>query len=302
MNFSGNCLLGVKGNSNLAILSAKADQSCISKLSNKLNQAKFEYHPWMSLDRATNLGWRIPSEGHLIPCASGLDIRGEMFNDYEIGLSRLDKSQLYDNRIVRVHDREFTPFLFAMQEILDLVQSNIIWKRRLEILVKEIIPQKGRDSSVKMRKNGAGLSSRKYRKGIFLSLPETSDISQFELALNLAHETGHQALMTYQEFDKIIKDSHDKLIYSVVRETKRPAILSFHAMVAVMFMLDFIVTFEKRLGNMVEENYLKTRKRDLQNQLAVALKDLRSLDLTNVGEQILREALALSLYSVEDVA
>ncbi|RYZ46272.1 MAG: methyltransferase domain-containing protein [Sphingobacteriales bacterium] len=51
---------------------------------------------------------------------------------------------------------------------------------------------------------------------------------------------GHQALIVYQQSDAIISGDLEREVYSVIRRVKRPAILSFHAAVALAFMTRYL--------------------------------------------------------------
>lgn len=59
-----------------------------------------------------------------------------------------------------------------------------------------------------------------------------------QLAIDLAHELGHHALNTFQRADRILASDLEAPVYSAVRKTIRPAIMSFHACVALAYMLE----------------------------------------------------------------
>jgi hypothetical protein len=86
-----------------------------------------------------------------------------------------------------------------------------------------------------------GFSSHHLKGYIFLSFapPKTAADSATEAgadAVALAHELGHQVLMTYQVADPIIASNPDAPVYSAIRGTFRPAILAFHGAMALAYM------------------------------------------------------------------
>src|SRR5690606_27268990 len=87
---------------------------------------------------------------------------------------------------------------------------------------------------------GVGFSSIRSRGAIYLSVPKLEDFYYLELAINLSHELGHQALMIYQGADSILNGDLEFPVYSAIRKTNRPAIMAFHAVTALSYMVLFI--------------------------------------------------------------
>lgn len=77
---------------------------------------------------------------------------------------------------------------------------------------------------------------------LFTSFVERSaqpaDVRAAILAVDLAHELGHQVLMLYQHADPVLETPPDVPVYSPVRRVDRPAILALHAAVAAAFMME----------------------------------------------------------------
>lgn len=136
-----------------------------------------------------------------------------------------------------------------VERIRMAVPVALDWIRRIDEsfetraaeLVKEVIPMGMRPPLTARSPYGRGVSSHLYRGGILIDLPEIVEHAEVELAINIAHELGHQALMVYQNADPIIDGDLRAPIYSAIREEYRPAIKSFHALVALAYMKEFAV-------------------------------------------------------------
>jgi len=128
------------------------------------------------------------------------------------------------------------------------------------------------------------LSSDLARGALFLSLPPGS---AWTLALNLAHELGHQALMILNSADRLISDPRE-LVYSGVRKTERPALQSLHAAVALGYMILFSEGTKANQRQALE--ILPIHRRDL----ADTLSDISAkCELTPVGQEIFADLQAL---------
>ena len=118
------------------------------------------------------------------------------------------------------------------------------------------------------------------------------------LLLNIVHEMGHLAIITYQNFDSIIEEELTKPIFSVIRKTNRPAILAFHAMVATIYMLEFLIDLKRsNITISTNKNYIHKRSQELIKSLQIALKHFRTTHFSILGNEIYSEArsvLALS--------
>ena len=134
-----------------------------------------------------------------------------------------------------------------VERLRRLVPAALEWIRgvdesfvaRVGELVKEVIPL-GMRAPLKARSPlGRGVSSHFYRGGLLVDLPEIDEHLEIEFAINLAHELGHQAFMVYQNADPIVDGDLRAPVYSAIRGEPRPAIKSFHALVALAYMKEF---------------------------------------------------------------
>ncbi len=89
---------------------------------------------------------------------------------------------------------------------------------------------------------GFGFSSAWCMGRPYIGKPSMQDavLHRERVALNLAHEIGHQWLLVFQHADLLFRDDIDRPIYSPIRKTQRPAVLALHAWVASSFMLKWL--------------------------------------------------------------
>lgn len=131
-------------------------------------------------------------------------------------------------------------------------------------------------------------SSHEARSAIFLSIPPRSPTTRIELAFDLVHEMGHQALMRFQSADPLMTSDFDTPIFSGVRRTPRPAIHSYHAAAAIAYMLAFIEGGEGLLENTEEEVFLEEQCSLLRTGLQNSLEQLNAnCEFTTTGRRIL---------------
>lgn len=160
---------------------------------------------------------------------------------------------------------------------------------RWQHLVCQVIPLGPLESGTPVRREGYGMSNHLYRGGIFVGLPSVFPGSTIELAINLAHELGHQAAMVYQYADCLLETEHATPVYSAVRKTERPAIMSFHAVVALLYMVEFLWHARRLVKIPADAAYAGQRWKTLREDLAMGLAALQSLQLSVLGKGMLQE-------------
>jgi HEXXH motif-containing protein len=164
-------------------------------------------------------------------------------------------------------------------------------KELFTALIRCFVPISPVNEHQKLREYGSGKSCHWLKGAIFLSLPENHPHAALELSLNIVHELGHQALMIYQDADPIIKNLNQP-VYSAIRKTNRPAIMSFHALVAIHFMLYFftkLVNEHSHRFNTEEINYLQDKIKTLKSDFAQGSYSLRHIDFSNLGISMMAE-------------
>ena len=152
-----------------------------------------------------------------------------------------------------------------------------------------------------------GFSHLDYLGVIFTTFVErasqSEELRRSILAVDLAHELGHQALMLYQLTDKILATPLDAPVYSSVRRTDRPAIFALHACVAAAYIVETCIAIEKStLSSQIEREFAYNSIFDLVSHQSVGLESLRKVSkFTPIGQLIFDE-LELQLTVVNTVS
>lgn len=187
-------------------------------------------------------------------------------------------------------------FIFNFKTIteksLSIVQPYAEFFSLFQLVVDQILPVRVIDPGTTPKVTGRGFSSHKFIGGVFLEPCIGGENDQFEYALNIVHEVGHQVLMLYQWFDKIIEGDPKQPIYSVIRKTERPAILSLHGLVANTMMVQFCRAFIKDPGkNLIHLDYCKRRLTRLISDQGYGISQFRNVTFTEMGKKLLDEML-----------
>lgn len=184
---------------------------------------------------------------------------------------------------------EFNKNLQLAIQRIDLLNE---FKTHLLSLIRCIVPLTPLEGK-SLRENGSGSSVHWFKGAIFLSPPVESPHAHLELILNIVHELGHQSLMIYQDSDEIIYNGLNVEVYSSIRKTSRPAIMSFHALVAVYYMLRlFNNKKENPFWNSLDahdQEYLFKRESELRNAFVYGAEALKGVDWTNLGKKLYLE-------------
>lgn len=296
----GKYLTGAEGSAFCLALVHKQDLKAVNRVNEHLNSNFSKYSPWMShvneLDLMKELNF-LEKENDFILSSKSLDKLDQVISIDGHNLKRIHHDS---NGKIGVCLKEQSNYLSDTKRLnycLNMLKDkNPEFYIRLKNYVSQIILQTSTNTDYELRQDGTGLSSFNYRKGIFLSLP-VSKYWEVELFLNLWHEVGHQALITLQLVDKIINESHFKKIFSVIRKIDRPAILSLHAVIACVFMLDFLVENKKWLISLSSEGYIKNKIKENRESLLKGLDHLAKIKFTDLGEGVIKESMALYIFS-----
>ena len=191
-----------------------------------------------------------------------------------------------------------------VERISKLVPIALDWIRgidesfatRVGEFVKEVIPLGMRPPLMARSLRGRGVSSHFYRGGILVDLPEIDEHLDVELAINLAHELGHQALMVYQNAHPIIDGDPRAAVYSAIRSVERPAIKSFHALVALAYMKEFAAKALRNAGTSEDRRLrLALRVEQIDGDLRLGARALRNAGVrfTELGGELFEECEAI---------
>lgn len=249
-----------------------------------------EYLPWLSCkDRTAKIGVFSISkpQRHVLTDSMMLrKLRKAYWLDRSAPLGELSIKSDCMSIDVRAAERDLTTLHRAIQLV---VTTDDSWQQRFDSLVRMIVPLKTIGKNV--RRGGVGFSSEYAKGAIFLSIPRQKEFPEIELSINLAHEMGHQALMVYQAADQIIEGDLGLPVYSGVRKTNRPAIQSFHAMIALAFMVEYVTKRMMRDHSSADAAsiYLGQQKAVLVTDFEVAIKAFDGIALTPIGQKLYGE-------------
>jgi hypothetical protein len=124
---------------------------------------------------------------------------------------------------------------------------------------------------------------------IFLSVPKVITFETIlEMSIRISHELGHQVLIIYQSADRILESDLAEKVYSGVRMTERPAIQSFHALVALYFMLNFLVNIKLDFSN-DQNSLIKEKINDLTKKINDTTESLNKCKFTELGKALKHE-------------
>lgn len=167
-----------------------------------------------------------------------------------------------------------------------LFYASEFFKALYPVLVEMIVPLD--------RERSSGFSSHFARGVIFRSFPEGH--SSISMAMDLAHEMGHQALMLLQSADPLLTSDPEAPVYSQIRHADRPAIQSLHATAALAYMtlLEDQMKEEKVIETFHDDRILRYGG-SLRESLVKALDSLDSAcSFSPVGHQLMNEFAVLA--------
>jgi len=157
----------------------------------------------------------------------------ESFGSGDDALSKIGVSNNFFSIDEDVEDKKFDVNQYISSS-LELLFRNVTWMKDIsDIIVRAVVPIKIINHSDKYHK--AGFSSLEVKGLIFYSF-NNKNINRIEMAVDYAHELGHQALFVYQAADLIIRNGEKHKIYSSIKKADRPAIMTFHSLAALSYM------------------------------------------------------------------
>jgi len=294
----GKWVTGKTGTKRIVTLVEELDRKHYEHISTSLN-TKFEnFEPWMSCTTQIEYfskNWPVIENQILtqnLPLqtiADGLKSNNAPFGN--LGMQDSDGFQI-----------ELNPsdeFQKDIEKALHFIfEASTKLKTRWEKLVQLLVPIKhGTEPPSKI---GRGLSNHLFRKCIFIELPIESPKKDLQIALNLVHELGHQALITYQNADLIIETNRDQHVHSVIRNTKRPIIRSYHAFFVSGYMLEFLIEAQKLKLSEDLINLIQKEKIELRRSIFLASNELRKapVTFTQLGLEIINEFESLATAEV----
>lgn len=195
-------------------------------------------------------------------------------------------------------DREPT----AVSEVecaLSLVERNSPW---ISAIINEVVKELCFCSKYDDTRFVGGSSDHRLIGTIFCSLCPYPD-NILDLAISLVHEVGHQSLIIYQlGQDPISEQNTENVVYSGVRKTLRPIYGSFHAVVALGFMVSFCYDVaQSKFENSEVVDVARARTIMYNTDLKNGLAALRDVELSELGVLVVNDLIQLSKKISENI-
>lgn len=124
----------------------------------------------------------------------------------------------------------------------------------------------------------------------FMFSPQRDEFSPYEIAIDVAHELGHQTLMLYLSCDRMISSSHLDSVFSGARGTSRDAIRSLHAAVALAYEMEAAYSLLRTKPNSTVGDKLVSflhQRAQAQSETLSSLKE--TCEFTEFGEIFLAD-------------
>ncbi len=307
--YPGRWLTGLQGSERAIKLSIELNRKSLERANSAVRSEFLEYRPWMSCHE--RLGYFASSDyaasdavggARVVSDAATLSFLNDAFSSSpDLHLGHLGIAEATGLCVETLDMSRAARIAQAVPAALDwIVRADESLAARAAEFVKQVIPMGARPPLRGRSPYGRGVSSHLYRGGIIIDLPEVEEHGDVELAINLAHEMGHQALMVYQNADPIIDGDLRAPVYSAIRREHRPAIKSFHALVALAYMKEFAV---QALGDSALSSQRRARLEVRIGQIDEALRSgaraLREsgVKLTALGGELLAECESSAAFS-----
>ncbi len=264
----------------------------------KLGFEAKHYHPWSWIvserpDLSGLLNFKKRNEGHLlISETEELRLVDDAMADAD-GLSMGRASRDIRTTILFNIDEKFPAASKLVSDAVKLQALVTPWINQVfQKMIWGIIPLYHEQDGQPWRR---GFSSMDCPGLIFTSFLERvstlSTTARAQMTVDLAHELGHHVLMIYQCADRIIDGDLAAPVYSSVRRTFRPAIMSFHAAFAMAYMMNTCVSIaESSEASPAEREYARLSLRDFEKHQLACLQELKvKCAFTLLGHRMMRE-------------
>jgi HEXXH motif-containing protein len=231
-------------------------QSCIDRIQLP-DHSGLNYQPWMA---APDLVTSVIASGRPIHDFCTTEILnlsaeyGENVNSLLRFVAEQDgqKGSLDDVRVFsEIADCKNQKFREIFAEALRLTEH---WSPWMQVVFKRVVKSIVPVVSIKDNSEGFSFTDHNFIGAIFASVDTRTPYPGLLLNTFLAHELGHNALMIYQHAGNFFYES-DEWIYSGIRKTLRPVVASFHAAVALAYLIDCTSALLKSRTDVAEKAY-----------------------------------------------
>lgn len=285
------------GTEKLAALASRLQVLILDRVNSDLQSSYEAYTPWMSFEEeGPDLRFlytqRLPK---ILKDPETLAILASAFEDSSgIPLGRLKFDSMHSDQFIWDGlDPAPETFIGMIEEALDLyLGADKNFASRWNSIVQGIVPLR---ITGQFSDNRAAFSSHLLRGAVFRAIPKESDpFWRLDLAVDLAHELGHQALILYQSADSIIASDLSTQVFSGIRRTERPSIMSFHAAAALAYIIEFLTSLFDKPQNLqklsdTEKSYAEKELADARSQMRETLEACRVLEFTSLGDKLFSE-------------
>jgi hypothetical protein len=285
-----NLLIGEELGEGIFILNAQLRAETLAQASAKFSLGSASYSPWMCAypmsDRKPPevlLNTPVATPGDLV-CDQSYLAAAREFIRTDLRMIENGLNQNYDDWLPELEVSTENQARFSAGKDMMLSSTRILAKLYRE-LVDFVLPLGG--------DRNRGYSMMMARGAIVRTLPASED--EYDVAIDLAHELGHQCFYLWQSADPIMTTDQFLPVFSEIRKAFRPAFQSFHAAVALAFMLTFVQSRpdDKRCQEAAKRRGKKYRG-TLDESLGLAIYSLRTYcQFTPIGERIIQEMEAL---------
>jgi hypothetical protein len=266
--------IGEKAVDSILEIAKNVNRQFIELAKKRWNSNAEEFQPWMCIP--SNLGnggipldW--PTHSLFLKGKDLTAVRG-FIESLDSEKRPLPSMENYPIRVSNLSSVEEEEFIAKILDARASLVTTVPWiGRLLDNLVQHFVPVES------LTDDGMdyGMSTVWLKGAIFF---EKKQLRSLELRTeSLAHELAHQILIHYQLSDRLIERLNEP-VYSAIRKTERPAIMTFHGAAALSYML----LAARNINNSERVNILT-------NDLKETLKSLSAVKLTAVGEIILKE-------------
>ncbi len=274
-----------RGAAKIAASSLAFYQSCVARIN---DPRAVKYQPWMSSHHLAKYVFSTYADtdgfGTSFLLSDSLPYHTRM-NELLLEVARKDPALEEIAVLAQVNEAKFQAQFKMFQAAIGLVELWSPWMQTVfGLVIKTIIPvgvASGKDY-------GFSFTDDNFIGAIFASIDPKSPFPELLLNTYLAHELGHQALMIYQHAGDLFYAT-DEQVYSGVRKTLRPAVASFHAAVALAYLIDCVRSLLKYRSDLAERAYLLALLDDYVDSLKKGLAALQPLRKSPLCEAIYQD-------------
>lgn len=211
-----------------------------------------------------------------------------MLKEYDFFVQKIAESGISEGFSNQRVFHEINKYHRCMEIYSDAVKYIELWPEWMRILfsslIKKIIPVCDKQGV----ERGISFTDPNLIGNIYSSIKYQAPFPVLRLNIDLAHELAHQSLMIYQHAGDILLGSKE-WVYSGVREVERPAISSFHACGALVYMSKCVKHLMLGIEDIAQKAYLSALLLDFNKNLVKGIKAIEHLPMSDLGKNIFND-------------